>query len=91
MSIAEFLRWQELQGDRYELIDGEPVLHRIMTRASQRPCRPDKLASATSFRHGDRTRTKILGRTGFAACATLGKQRGAYWCASSFSCSFFSA
>lgn len=36
MTVAEFLRWQELQEDRYELVDGEPVLHRMMTGASQR-------------------------------------------------------
>lgn len=36
MSILEFLRWQELQHDRYELVDGKPVLHRMMTGASQR-------------------------------------------------------
>jgi len=36
MTIAEFLRWQELQDDRYELVDGEPVPHRMMTGASQR-------------------------------------------------------
>lgn len=36
MTIPEFLRWQELQEDRYELVDGEPVLHRMMSGASQR-------------------------------------------------------
>lgn len=36
MTVAEFLRWQELQEDRYELVDGAPVLHRMMTGASQR-------------------------------------------------------
>jgi Uma2 family endonuclease len=36
MTVAEFLRWQELQEDRYELVDGEPVLHRMMTGASRR-------------------------------------------------------
>jgi Uma2 family endonuclease len=35
MNISEFLRWQELQENRYELVDGEPVLHRMMTGASQ--------------------------------------------------------
>jgi Uma2 family endonuclease len=36
MTIPEFLRWQELQEDRYELVDGEPVPHRMMTGVSQR-------------------------------------------------------
>jgi Uma2 family endonuclease len=36
MTIPEFLHWQELQEDRYELVDGEPVLHRMMSGASQR-------------------------------------------------------
>jgi Uma2 family endonuclease len=36
MTIAEFLRWHDLQDERYELVDGEPVRHRLMTGASQR-------------------------------------------------------
>jgi Uma2 family endonuclease len=36
MTIPEFLRWQELQEDRYELVDGEQVPHRMMIGASQR-------------------------------------------------------
>lgn len=36
MTIAEFLRWQEFQEDRYELVDGEPQLHRLMSGASRR-------------------------------------------------------
>ncbi len=36
MTVAEFLRWQEFQEDRYELVDGEPQLHRLMSGASQR-------------------------------------------------------
>lgn len=36
MTVAEFLRWQEFQEDRYELVDGAPQLHRLMSGASQR-------------------------------------------------------
>jgi Uma2 family endonuclease len=36
MTITEFLRWQEFQEDHYELVDGEPQLHRLMSGASQR-------------------------------------------------------
>jgi Uma2 family endonuclease len=36
MSVEEFLHWQEFQEDRYELVDGQPQLHRLMSGASQR-------------------------------------------------------
>ena len=36
MTVAEFLRWHEFQEDRYELVDGAPQLHRLMSGASQR-------------------------------------------------------
>lgn len=36
MKVEEFLRWQELQDERYELVDGRPVPHRMMTGASNR-------------------------------------------------------
>lgn len=34
MSVDEFFAWQERQDERYELVDGYPVLHRMMTGAS---------------------------------------------------------
>lgn len=34
MSVEEFFRWQEQQDERYELVDGVPVPHRMMTGAS---------------------------------------------------------
>jgi Uma2 family endonuclease len=53
MTIPEFLRWQELQEDRYELVDGEPVLHRMMTGASQRH---DRVTLNTLLMLGNRLR-----------------------------------
>jgi Uma2 family endonuclease len=34
MTVDEFLVWQERQEERYELVDGYPQLHRMMTGAS---------------------------------------------------------
>jgi Uma2 family endonuclease len=36
MTIPEFLHWQEFQEDRYELVDGQPQPHRMMSGASRR-------------------------------------------------------